>query len=202
MVPQQPPGERLVRSQRWRVGVLAVSIVGASWLGMTTVHEAGHIVAAWATGGRVVRVVLHPLAIPRTDVAPNPRPLVVVWGGPIVGAAVPLALWGLLHALRCGSAYLWRFFAAFCLVANGGYLAAGSLMAAGDAGDMLRLGTPVWLLWAFGALCVPLGLRLWHRQGKFFGLGRDALLVSARSAYGTAAVLVLLVVAQVLLGAR
>jgi hypothetical protein len=182
------------------VAVLAVSIVGASWLGMTLVHEAGHALAAWVTGGRVVRMVLHPLGIPRTEVAPNPQPLVVVWGGPILGVAAPLALWGLLHALRCGGAYLWRFFAAFCLVANGAYLAAGSLLRAADAGDMLRLGSPPGVLWAFGGLCVPLGFVLWHRQGKFFGLGRDALPVSASAAYGTAAGLLLLALLHWVLG--
>lgn len=59
--------------------VLIGSTVLGSWLGMQAVHEAGHVVGAWLTDGRVARVVLHPLTISRTDLAENPRPLAVVW---------------------------------------------------------------------------------------------------------------------------
>ena len=35
--------------------VLIVSAVASSWLGMQAVHEFGHVLAAWCTGGRVAR---------------------------------------------------------------------------------------------------------------------------------------------------
>ena len=47
--------------------LLIVSAVLASWLGMQAVHEAGHVLGACMTGGRVSQVVLHPLTISRTD---------------------------------------------------------------------------------------------------------------------------------------
>jgi Peptidase M50B-like len=63
--------------------VLILSTVLGSWLGMQAIHESGHVFGAWLTGGRVTRVVLHPLTISRTDLAHNPSPLAVVWAGPV-----------------------------------------------------------------------------------------------------------------------
>jgi hypothetical protein len=54
--------------------VLGIALVALSWYGMMAIHELGHVMGAWLTGGRVERVVLHPLAISRTDLAHNPRP--------------------------------------------------------------------------------------------------------------------------------
>ncbi len=65
--------------------VLIASTLALSWFGMMAVHESGHVLAAWATGGTVAKVVLHPLTISRTDLADNPQPLPVVWGGPGFG---------------------------------------------------------------------------------------------------------------------
>jgi len=153
--------------------LLIVSTLLGSWLGMQAVHELGHVVGAWATGGRVARVVLHPLTISRTDLAENPHPLVVAWAGPLAGVAVPLLMWLLAKATRLPAEFVLRFFAGFCLVANGAYIAIGSLAGIGDAGDLLRHGSPGWSLWLFGVLTVPAGLGLWHRQGRHFGLGPE-----------------------------
>ena len=70
--------------------VLIVSVLIGSWLGMQAVHETGHALAGWLTGGRVARVVLWPLSISRTDLAENPHPLAVVWAGPMFGVVTPL----------------------------------------------------------------------------------------------------------------
>jgi hypothetical protein len=162
--------------------VLIAATILASWLGMQAVHELGHVLGAWASGGHVDRVVLHPLTISRTDVSPNPSPLLVVWAGPVLGAALPLLACGIAAGLRMPGAFILRFFAGFCLVANGAYLGIGSLWEIGDSGDMLRHGASMWQLWLFGAAAIPLGLGLWHRQGRCFGLGPDAQRVDARVA--------------------
>ena len=156
---------------RLHQAVLIGSTVLGSWLGMQAVHEAGHVLGAWLTGGRVARVVLHPLTISRTDLADNPRPLVVVWAGPLVGVAFPVVLWAGAAAARLPGAFVLRFFAGFCLLANGLYIGVGSFDGVGDCGEMLRHGSALWHLWLFGAATAPIGLWLWHGQGPHFGLG-------------------------------
>lgn len=138
---------------------------------MQAVHEAGHVLGVWASGGRTVRVVWHPATISRTDFADCPHPAVAVWAGPIVGVLGPLAAWGTAVAAGLRQAYLLRLFAGFCLLANGAYLAGGSFAGIGDCGELLNLGVPHGALLAFGALTIPAGLFLWHGQGPHFGLG-------------------------------
>lgn len=165
---------------------------------MQVVHEAGHVVAAWVTGGEVAAVVLHPLAISRTDVAPNPHPLVVVWGGPIIGSLVPLICWAVAAHRRSQTASLWRFFAGFCLVANGVYLGYGAVEPVGDASDLLRHGARVWHLKAFAIVTVIAGFALWHGQGPQFGWGSAGRDVSSRHTVAVWCCLLLVVVGEVL----
>jgi hypothetical protein len=178
--------------------VLILSLLLGSWLGMQIVHEFGHVLGGWLTGGQVARVVLHPLTISRTDWLHNPHPLVEVWAGPILGVLLPLAGWLMCRGRR--GAYLMRFFAGFCCIANGAYIAGGSFDRLGDAGDLLRFGAPMWLLWLFGLVTIPLGLWLWHRQGPFFGLGPAKGKVSTRAAYGTLAAVIMVIILELLLG--
>jgi hypothetical protein len=131
--------------------------------------------------------VLHPLTISRTDLADNPQPLVVVWAGPLFGVVAPLVLWLAAAAARLRGAFVLRFFAGFCLLANGLYIGLGSIEGVGDCGEMLRHGTPIWLLWLFGVVTAPAGLALWHRQGRHFSLGPQAEPVSPGVAYGVLA---------------
>ena len=184
--------QRPIPQQRVLQAVLILATLSCSWFGMQAVHEAGHVVAAWLTGGRVVKVVLHPLSISRTDVAPNPAPSVVVWGGPLCGVLFPLAAWKLAARLRTAGAFVFRFFAGFCLIANGGYIAFGSLDQIGDSGEMLRHGSPLWLLWLFGIVTMPMGFWLWHRQGAHFGFGPGHEPISPRVTAATLAASVLL----------
>ena len=168
---------------------LLLCLVPLCWLGMQIVHEAGHVLAAWATGGGVTAVVLHPLAISRTDVSPNPHPLGVVWAGPLFGSLVPVAAWLVTATFHRPSAYLWRFFAGFCLIANGAYIGSGAFDPVGDAADLTSLGVPPWFLAVFGLTTLPAGLALWHRQARHFGLGPDAEPVPRRHAWTVLALL-------------
>ena len=138
--------------------VLIGSAVPLAWLAMMAVHEAGHVLGALLTGGTVKVVVLHPLKISCTVLSHNPQPLLVTWAGPVIGVLIPLAAFGVAAALRMPGAYLLRFFAGFCSIANGAYIGVGSFESIGDAGDMLRHGSPTWHLWLFGAVTIPLGL--------------------------------------------
>jgi hypothetical protein len=173
--------------------VLIVSTLLGSWLGMQAVHESGHVLGAWLTGGEVAKVVLHPLTISRTDLSSNPHPLVVVWLGPLVGVILPLLLWAIAAVSRMPGAFVARFFAGFCLIANGAYIGFGSLDRIGDSGEMLRHGSALWQLCLFGALTVPAGLLLWHRQGTHFGLGPAPSKVHFGVSLATAALCILLI---------
>jgi hypothetical protein len=173
-------------NRTWQVVLIA------STLGMQAVHEAGHVLLAWDGGETVHRVTLHPLTVSRTDATHDKHPLLVVWGGPVPGTALPLGALGLTGLLRVSWGFVPRFFAGFCLVANGAYLGAGSLAGVGDAADLLRHGSPRWLPIAFGLVTLPLGLRLWHGLGPAFGLGVSGGRVSRGAALGTAAALTVL----------
>lgn len=140
------------------------------WYGMMAIHELGHVIGAWLTGGVVERVVLHPLAISRTDLSVNPHPLPVVWCGPVFGCLLPILIWLGTRWLVGKVSHLARFFAGFCCVANGAYLGIGSFESIGDAGDLLKHQCPVGYLWLFGIAMIPLGFALWNGLGSAFGI--------------------------------
>jgi hypothetical protein len=181
---------------------LIVSLVLLSWLTMQAVHEFGHVAGTLLSGGRVENVVLYPTVISRTDWTGSSNPLAVVWAGPIVGSLVPLAIWGIAAALRLTATYLVRFFAGFCLIANGAYIGAGSFVHVGDARDLLRYGAAIWQLWLFGAAACIGGLWSWNRLGPNFGLGQASGRVSKRASLGCVAALVVVVGIELLVGSR
>ena len=149
-----------------RTGVRAVgtaAVIYAGWLAMLATHEAGHLLHAMLSGGRVVQVSIPLLGFSQTIVQPNPHELLVAWGGPIWGVAIPLIACGACIVLRRRFPDWLRCFAGFCLIANGAYIGIGWIWRAGDAGDLLRLGTPVWVMVTFGLACVAAGLWIWHR---------------------------------------
>jgi hypothetical protein len=129
------------------------------------------VLGAWCTGSTVAKVVLRPWTFSRTDLAVNRSPVLVTWAGPLVGAALPVVAWLAAKVLRCPCDYLLRFFAGFCLVANGAYVGGGAFYHEGDAGVIQIYGFPSWPLYVFGAVAVSAGLGLWHGEGVHFGFG-------------------------------
>ena len=142
-----------------------VVYVYVCWLAMMATHEMGHVLHAWLWDGQVERVVVPWFDFSRTDLSYNPHPLFVAWGGALWGSLIPLVLLALAQASRNRLARWVQFLAGFCLIANGTYLAAGSVIGAGDAGDLMRYGAPRWQLVVPGVLAAALGLYLWHRLG-------------------------------------
>jgi hypothetical protein len=183
--------------QRFCHLLFIVSFVALSWFAMLAVHELGHIMGAVTTGGTVTRVVLFPLAISRTDVSPNPHPAFVAWLGPIVGSLLPLVVVALVPRRLVALRNMSRCFAGFCLIANGAYIAIGSFGHIGDCGEMLRTGTPIWLLWVFGGATILGGLFLWHRLGSLGRFVSDSTLTKPRTAILVFLVLVLLLIVEV-----
>ena len=89
----------------------------------------------------------------------------------VFGVALPLLLWLIARAIALPGAFVLRFFAGFCLIANGIYIGLGAVEGIGDCGEMLKHGSAPWQLWLFGGVTAPIGLMLWHRLGAPFGLG-------------------------------
>lgn len=172
--------------------LIAASVL-FSWLAMQAVHELGHVAAAAASGGRIGEVILYPTTISYTRLTENPHPLFVAWMGPIVGVVLPCIAMVIARLLRWRGWYLFQFFAGFCLITNGAYLAFGSLNVVGDAGDILRHATPPWLLWLFGAITIPIGLWSWNGLGRHFGLGSNAEQVDRTVTYFISACVLILV---------
>lgn len=151
---------------------------------MQAVHEFGHVIAGLVTGADRIIVDLHPLRFSRTHIEPNLQPLIVVLGGPVLGCVMPLALHAVLGGLVPSAARGpvdtarlsdgTRFFAGFCLVANGAYLGIGWIDRVGDAGDLIRLDVPAWLLIVFGIVAFAAGIALWHGLGPRMGLHKLA----------------------------
>lgn len=166
------------------------SVVALSWLAMMAVHELGHALGAVVTGGEVQRIVLHPLAISRTDVLPNPHPGVVVWFGPIVGCVLPLVLFAMIPRRFDVPRKVAGFFAGFCLIANGAYIAFGSLSHVGDCREMYRTGTPYWAMFGFGAVALSAGFTVWHGLGSPRQYIRNPSCVTRAMAYWSLAALV------------
>ena len=188
---------------RLQQAVLIGTLVGFSWLAMQVVHEFGHVLVARMTGAAVVKVVLHPMTVSRTDLGGNPHPLAVVWGGPLVGSALPVLAFWIASIFQVPYLYLLRFFAGFCLIANGVYIGLGWRLANGaDPGVMIGNGSPVWLLIVFGILTFPSGLYLWHRQGRYFGLGTAGGKVDGHATIISAILFLGLIVVECLLGNR
>ncbi len=179
-------------------GVLILATVAFSWLAMQVVHEGGHILHLLAAGGSVERLTLHPLAISHTLPAANPCPLVTVAGGPIWGVLLPLVLWWQVARWIPSRAYLAAFFLGFCLVSNGAYLAGDAVVQGGDGRELVLHGVPAWTLVAAGLCLVAAGLYVWHGLGGHFGLGRSAQPVRATDALAMAALLGLVVLAELI----
>ena len=161
---------------------------------MQAVHELGHVSRRndqrrQSRGSHVASC--HNILY--TRLAENPHPLFVAWMGPLIGVVLPLVAFAFARWAKLPGWYLIQFFAGFCLIANGAYLAFGSFDRVGDAGDMLRHGTPIALLWLFGLITIPVGFWLWNGLGPHFGLGASSGQVDRSSAYAVFALLVALV---------
>lgn len=172
--------------------VLIGSVFLGSWLGMRALNEVGHVLGAILSGVQVRQVVLNTFLISRTDLAENLAPLVVLWAGPLCGVLIPIAAWLLWASLRMPGAFVLQFFAGFCLIANGSYLAFGSFAEIGDCGEMIRHGSSPWQLWIFAAATVPTGFWLWNGLDKNFGMGVSGGRVNPAIAYATLMVAIFL----------
>ena len=92
-------------------------LLAASWVVMTTTHEAGHMIGGFLSGAVLVDFDLAPWRLPYSLHWPDPHPLVTLWSGPVLGVAMPIVFAAILRRH-----WAW-FIASFCMTANGAYLA-------------------------------------------------------------------------------
>jgi hypothetical protein len=125
----------------------------ASWCVMVTTHEAGHVVSGILSGGKPVYAELRPWKLPHSHFAPDPSPRVTLWGGPILGIAVPV-----LAAVIIRRNWCW-FIADFCLIAGGTYIAMAWLSNEPllDTARLLNAGVPRWQIAVFCLLTIVPG---------------------------------------------
>lgn len=156
-----------------RCAALLLGICGG-WLALLAVHEFGHVLHAWLSGARIVRVELPLVGFSQTHLAENPPSVWVAWGGCIWGGLIPLLIWTVTlraarHRRRMRNSCAPRLaaasgvWAAACLIANGAYLGVGGLAPVGDAEDLLRSGVSPAILVTTGAIFLAAGLYLLHR---------------------------------------
>lgn len=172
----------------------------ASWYGMMLVHELGHVLAARGTGSAVAAVRVPWVGFSQTEMVRYAEPAwVVVAAGPAAGVVLPVLAWLAVRRVGRGRACepLARFFAGFCLVANGGYMASALVNAAGDAADLAALGVSRWAIAVPGVIAAGLGLAVWNGLGRSFGLGGGDVRRGMTLAAGIAAAGVLGVVAVI-----
>ena len=152
---------------QFRRAAFLLFFVTVCWCGMLAVHEFGHILAAWSSGAVVMQVVLLPVSY--TVTANVQYPLFVYGAGAVVGTIVPLLLWLCVRQCCPKVAYLFRFFAGFCFVANGTYIGFDfSTAGPTDAGLLIEHGASRGILLLFGVLCLTSGLCLWNGESKHF----------------------------------
>ncbi len=183
----------------WQL-LLAGSALYLSWMLFMVFHEFGHVLGACITEARITGVKLGPHIVSETSIDPleNPLPLVVVWAGPVVGIAIPLAIWDIFRRAIRDHAYLARFLAGSCLVANGAYIGADSFYQNGDGLVMIENGTGRWIMWVFAAVTVGFGLRMWDGLGPRFGLGHGWGRVDRTDAVMVFVLMIAVVVAELL----
>lgn len=208
-------------ANRFHQSLLIISAVGLSWLLMMALHECGHVLHGWLSGAELANVYVPPIGFSRTEFAVNPYPLFVVWGGPLWGCLLPLSILAGVQLLGATNGrgfmavgntasvaarrygFLIAWFAGFCLIVNGGYLAGGVFLCHGGADDpsvILQHGGARWQLLAFGAPAIAAGLYLWNGLGPNFGLGPARGRVDRKAAVGVAVAFLLALFLTLLLG--
>jgi hypothetical protein len=102
---------------------------------------------------------------------------------------LPFLVWFTARFKEWSVAWWLRFFAGFCLIANGGYLLGGSVVPVGDVEMLIRFGVPRVLLAGIGIIAIIPGLALWHGLGKHFGFGPTPAPIKPLGAFGVALLL-------------
>ena len=128
----------------------------------TVLHELGHAIAYWITGGTVRRIIIHPFSwsycIPGSV---SEYPSFTTWGGVVFGTIMGLMLVALVWRWRGPYVILVIITGVVSCIHNGGYLIYDCLTASdGDATILISYGTSKLLIIVVGLFMMGIGLIL------------------------------------------
>ena len=128
------------------------------------IHELGHALAMWATGGSVTRLMLHPFSWSQISYgAPPTCPLLIAWAGVVFASSCGLLLLVVIRPWRGAWTVPLAITGLCTLVVNGLYLTVDSLfLAGGDATQLILHGTPRPFVILTGVGLTALGLAVGH----------------------------------------
>lgn len=125
-------------------------------------HELGHAIAMWVTGGSVTRIVITPFSWSYTYYGSAPKyPQFADWSGLIIGSILSLLIVFMIRKQR--SPYVVPFlFAGFAPLLNGGgyFLVDALVLKRGDAASLIASGVPMSSVAGAGLLFLAVGLYL------------------------------------------
>ncbi len=156
------------------------------------IHELGHALAMWATGGSVTRITLHPFSWSKISYGASPTcPLLTAWAGVVFASSCGLLLLVVIRPWRGAWTVPLAMMGLCTLVVNGLYLTGDSLfLAGGDATCLVLHGTPRSFVLLTGVGLTALGLAVGHLLNPRFGLtatdgvvSRIAILVGGIGSY-------------------
>ena len=148
---------------------------------MTLSHELGHVLIGMLGGAKLIVMEIRPWHLPHSIHSADRFPSLTLWGGPVIGCALPLAA-----AMIFRRPAIW-FVAWFCVVANSLYLLLGYFSGDPelDSTKMLRSGTPGFVLVGVASIGLLIGYLRFRNccvdllSGKSTPGNRRVLFVSA-----------------------
>ncbi|MGB8983563.1 MAG: M50 family metallopeptidase [Anaerolineales bacterium] len=170
-------------SDKSRLFRLSLFLFGSFAIGYnlaTAVHELGHAIVIWATGGTVARIVLHPFTWSYTYYSPSPGyPILTSWAGILFESLLALLLAALVWRWRQRSWALLCLVIAIMALAKGGLYASidALLQTGGDSTDLIWLGVPRALVIGVGAVLVGIGIFLAVAAFRSIDFGADSSLI-------------------------
>ena len=149
----------VVRLYAWLIPMAAFT-----WLSSMFVHEMGHVLSGWLSGGEFRYIDVYPFHFSTTILQPNPHPALVTWSGLLLGWGVPLLTIPLWKAQRASVGAILQSWSAYCWLAFGAYLALAAGESLSDTGQLLTEGWPVALLVGMGAMVAIIGYLIGRRS--------------------------------------
>ncbi len=155
-----------------RRALLLLAAFSIGYNAHTLIHELGHALAMWTTGGSVARIALNPFSWSYTSYGSPPAcPLITAWAGVVFSSVVGVLSLALIWSRRDAWCVAVALMGVCTLLGNGLYLTVDALLhAGGDATSIIALGTPQLYVVGSGIALVALGLVACHLQLPRIGL--------------------------------